>query len=92
MDAEVYWAGRRVGLLRGVRVDQPYYLGEWVPADDPEFTATLAARRWLPVLFRSPDGEMSAPARALISSTPGVGVYFRFGSPGDDQAAETGQE
>ena len=79
MDAEVYWSGRQVGVLRNVVVDQPYYLGEWVPADVPEFTAELAARRWLPVTFRSPDGARTAPARALVSPAPGVGVYFRFG-------------
>jgi hypothetical protein len=79
MDAEVYWEGRRVGLLRDVVVDQPYYRGEWLPSDVPEFTAALAAQRWLPVTFRSPDGSVTAPARALVSPTPGVGVYFRFG-------------
>jgi hypothetical protein len=79
MDADVYWQDRRVGVLRGVRVDQPYYRGEWTSADDPEFAAELAARKWLPVVFRSPDGATTAPARVLISATPGVGVYFRFG-------------
>jgi hypothetical protein len=79
MDAEVYWQGRRVGLLRDVRVDQPYYRGEWAPSDDPEFTAVLADQKWLPVVFRSPDGSTTAPARVLVSRTPGVGVYFRFG-------------
>jgi hypothetical protein len=79
MDAEVYWQDRRVGVLRGVRVDQPYYHGEWAPSDDPEFAAELAVQGWLPVVFRSPHGATTAPARALISATPGVGVYFRFG-------------
>ena len=72
--AEVYWSGRRVGLLKGVRVDQPYYRGEWVPATDSEFTAALLAQQWLPVLFRSPDGTTSAPARVLTRRTPGVAV------------------
>jgi hypothetical protein len=79
MDAEVYWQDRRVGVLRGVRVDQPYYRGEWTPSDDPEFAAELAARQWLPVVFRTPDGAITAPARVLLSRMPGVGVYFRFG-------------
>jgi hypothetical protein len=79
MDAHVFWKGRRVGILRDARVDQPYYLGEWAPSDDPEFLAELAAQKWLPVEFRSPDGAINAPARALVSRTPGVGVYFRFG-------------
>jgi hypothetical protein len=79
MDAEVFWEGRRVGVLRAVKVDQPYYHGEWVPSDDPEFAAVLAARKWLPVEFRSPDGAITAPARALVSAVPDVGVYFRFG-------------
>ena len=79
MDAEVYWQDRIVGVLRGVRVDQPYYQGEWIPSDDPEFAAELAARKWLPVVFRSPAGAITAPARALMSETPGVGIYFRFG-------------
>jgi hypothetical protein len=79
LDAEVYWDGRQVGVLRGVTVDQPYYLGEWCPFDNLEFATQLAAQRWLPVVFRSKDGATTAPARALLSSTPGVGVYFRFG-------------
>jgi hypothetical protein len=79
MDAEVFWQDRRVGILRGVRVDQPYYLGEWIPDEDPEFAMELADRRWLSVEFRSRDGAVRAPARVLISRTPGVGVYFRFG-------------
>jgi hypothetical protein len=90
MDAEVYWSGRRVGLLRGVRVDQPYYRGEWVPATDSEFTAALLAQQWLPVLFRSPDGTTSAPARVLTSRTPGVGIYFRFGFWSDHPAGRAG--
>jgi hypothetical protein len=60
MDAEVYWQGRQVGILRGGRVDQPYYLGEWPPADDPEFAAELAVRKRLPVVFRTPDGATTA--------------------------------
>jgi hypothetical protein len=90
MDAEVYWSERRVGLLKGVRVDQPYYRGEWEPATDSEFTATLLAQRWLPVLFRSPDGSTSAPARVLTSQTPGVGVYFRFGFWSDHPSGRVG--
>jgi hypothetical protein len=92
MDAEVYWSGRRVGLLRGVRVDQPYYRGEWVPLHDPAFSAALANRVWLPVMFRSPDGTISAPARALVSRVPGVGVYFRFGSLSDHAGTADGPE
>jgi hypothetical protein len=92
MDAEVYWSGRRVGLLRGVRVDQPYYRGEWVPLPDPEFSAALANRGWLPVLFRSPDGTISAPARALVSQAPEVGVYFRFGFLSDHAGPAAGPE
>jgi hypothetical protein len=79
MDAEVYWQGRRVGVLHDVRVDQPYYRGEWTPSDDPEFVIELVARKWLPVVFRTPDGAMTALARVLLSRTPDVGVYFRFG-------------
>jgi hypothetical protein len=79
MDAIVFWQGRRVGVLCGVKVDQPYYLGDWTPSDDSQFAAALEAQKWLPVEFRSPDGKTTAPARALLSKTPGVGVYFRFG-------------
>lgn len=77
MNAEVFWEGRPVGLLRNVVVDQPYYRGEWEPADTPEFAAALAVRYWLPVTFRTPDGSHTAPAAALADPT--VGVYFRFG-------------
>jgi hypothetical protein len=79
VDAEVDWDGRFVGHLRNVVIDQPYYRGEWTPAGVPEFDAALAARGWLPVTFRSADGAVSAPTRALVRPTPGVGVYFRFG-------------
>jgi len=67
MDAEVFWHARRVGILRGVRVDQPYYLREWAPADDPEFAAGLAAQNSLPVEFRSPDGAIT-PRRGRSSA------------------------
>jgi hypothetical protein len=79
MDAEVFWQDRHVGMLRGVRVDQPYYHGAWVPSDDPEFAAVLADRKELAVEFRSSDGVITAPARAILSRHPGVGIYFRFG-------------
>jgi len=66
MDAEVYWSGRRVGLLRGVRVDQPYYLGEWVPAADSEFTAALLA--WMPTKKKKPNRTAAASPGFRVNS------------------------
>jgi hypothetical protein len=93
MDAEVYWNGRLVGHLRGVRVDQPYYLGEWEPAGDAEFEREFAALQArlgagvlgvLPVTFRSPDGRVTAPAAAMVRPAPERGPYFRFATGGED--------
>jgi hypothetical protein len=92
MDAEVYWDGRLVGHLRGVRVDQPYYRGEWRPAGDPEFARAFAALQArvgagglgvLPVTLRSPDGRVSAAAGAVVRPAPERDPYFRFGSGGE---------
>ena len=92
VDAEVYWEGRLVGHLRGVRVDQPYYHGQWQPAGDPEFERAFAALQtglgaggWgaLPVTFRSPDGRVSAPAAAVVRPAPERDPYFRFASGGE---------
>jgi tetratricopeptide (TPR) repeat protein len=81
MDADVYWLGRHVGRLREVTVEQPYYLGEWVPADDPPFAAALAAGNGVPVVLQSRDGADAAPAWALVGPlAPGPGVRFRFGT------------
>ena len=83
VDAEVYWDGRRVGTLRAVVVDQPYYHGRWYPAGDAGFEAALAVRGWLPVLFQAPADPAPVPARALASRLTEGGVYFRFGFWGD---------
>jgi hypothetical protein len=92
VDAEVYWNGRLVGRLAGVRVDQPYYQGRWAGTGDPEFESEYRALQsrigpsgvgMLPVTFRSPDGLLSAPASLMIRPAPEPEPYFRFGSPGD---------
>jgi len=92
MDAEVYWNDRLVGYLRGVRVDQPYYLGEWQPANDSAFEREFAALQAgigvgglgvLPVTFRSLDGKVSAPASAMVRPAPERNPYFRFGTGGE---------
>ena len=81
MDADVYWLGRHVGLLREVVADQPYYLGEWVPVDDPQFAAALASGNGVPVVLWSRDGADAAPAWALVGPlAPLPGVCFRFGA------------
>jgi hypothetical protein len=88
MDAEVYWHFRLVGYLRGVKVDQPYYHGEWIPVGDTEFEQEfrdvqnglgregVAA---IPVTLRSTDGRVSAQARAMVRPPPERVPYFRFG-------------
>src|SRR5262245_59020445 len=79
MDVEVHWLGRRVGLFREIRVEQPYYLGAWVPADDPPFAAALATGQMVPVVFQSPDSADVDLVYALVDPRPDAGVYFRWG-------------
>jgi hypothetical protein len=92
MDAEVYWNGRLVGYLRDVRVDQPYYHGAWQSAGDPDFEREFGALQarigagglgHLPVTLRSPDGQVAAPANAMVRPAPDRDPYFRFGSGGE---------
>jgi hypothetical protein len=92
MDAEVYWNDRLVGHLRGVRVDQPYYRCQWQSAGDLEFEREFAALQArigegglavLPVTFRSVDGQVSAPASAMVRPAPEREPYFRFASGGE---------
>jgi hypothetical protein len=65
MDVEVYWCGRLVGHLHDIRIDQPYYHGNWFPSGDTGFERayrTLQAEiapdglGVLPVTFRLPAG------------------------------------
>jgi len=88
MDAEVHWEGRLVGYLRDVTLDQPYYHGDWSSAGDPAFEQAYAEMQQtispsglgvLAVTFRSPDGDMSAPAAAMVRPAPAE-PYFRFGN------------
>jgi hypothetical protein len=79
MDVEVYWLGRRVGLLREITVDQPYLLGAWLPADNPAFTAALATGDGVPVVLQSPDSADVSLVYALVGPTPEARVYFRWG-------------
>jgi hypothetical protein len=106
MDADVYWNDRLVGRLSHVRVDQPYYHGTWSSAHDPTFEQELRALQarlgpnglgMLPVVFRSPDGRLAAPVRAMVRPAPETAPYFRFGFPGEaasaviDPAPESGR-
>ena len=88
MDAEVYWDGRLIGHLRNIVIDQPCYLGDWVPTGDAGFERAFRALQAeiapdglgvLPVTFRSPDGTLSAPAAAMVRPIPETAPYFRFG-------------
>jgi hypothetical protein len=99
MDAEVYWNGRLVGRLSDITVDQPYYHGTWSSADDPAFEREFRALQarlgaqglgMLPVTFRSPDGRLTAPARAMVRPAPESVPYFRFGFPGEAAAVAVG--
>jgi hypothetical protein len=92
MDAEVYWNGHLVGYLRDVRVDQPYYHGEWQSAGDPRFEREFGAIQArigasglgnLPVTLRSPEGQVVAPANAMVRPAPERHPYFRFGTGGE---------
>ena len=92
MDAEVYWNGRLVGFLRSVRVDQPYYHGQWQSAGEATFAREFAALQArigvgglgvLPVTLRSPDGRLSAPASMMVQPAPASAPYFRFGTGGE---------
>jgi hypothetical protein len=67
MDAEVYWAGRLIGRLSNIVIEQPYYLGNWVPAEDLGFEQAFRALQTeiapdgigvLPVTFRSSEGTV----------------------------------
>ena len=87
MDAEVYWEGRLIGRLCNIVIDQPHYQGVWTPTGEPEFERAYQALQaqvfpnglgMIPVIFRSPEGTMVAPAAAMVRPTTPE-PYFRFG-------------
>lgn len=88
--AHVYWNGRLAGVLLLTAIDQPRYHGIWSTAHDPDFDQAYRAMQtniapdglgMLPVTFRSLDGKMSTPARAMVRPAPETAPYFRWGFP-----------